>query len=216
MMRRFVPPPIDAFEPIMEAGEVDALGAVRDAAYHEGFTAGRRAGHSEGFGQAEAQTRAAWAKDVAEWRGKFEEQTICNTVSQGLAQLLAARSADYLTLTRETRAVIANALELLFPTLMAHALGGELLALIQDALTARASEEVVVRGAAETIAAINAQGLPPGAAARVRLRPIPDYPPHKIDIAWSGGGLIFDADALLRKVNEALVADSMRKDERDG
>jgi len=214
-MRRFVPPPIDAFEAITDAGEVDALGAVRDAAYHEGYLAGRRAGHTEGFGAAEVQTREAWAKDVAQWRGKFEEQTICNTVAQGLAQLLATRSADYLRMTRETRAAIASALELLFPTLMSHALGDELLTLIQEALTSRGSEEIIIRGAAETITAITAQGLPPGAVTRVRLRPVPDYPPHKVDIAWSGGGLVFDADALLRKVTETLTAESVRKDETD-
>jgi len=214
-MRRFVPPPIDAFEPIADAGAGGELSAVRDAAYHDGFLAGRQVGHAQGFGEAEVQTREAWTKDVAEWRGKFEEQTICNTVAQGLAQLLAARSADYLAMTRETRAAIAGALELLFPTLMAHAFGGELLSLIEEALTARASEEIVVRGGAETIAAITAQGLPPGAATRVRLRSIPDYPPHQVDIAWSGGGLIFDADTLLRKVTDALTTDFMRKDEND-
>jgi hypothetical protein len=214
-MRRFIPPSIDSFGPGAEAGEVDQIGVVREAAYHEGYLAGRLAGHAEGFVEAEGQTRDAWMKDVAEWRGKLEEQTLCNTVAQGLAQLLAARSADYLVLTRQTRAAIASALNLLFPTLMKHALSVELLALIEEALTARAAEEIVVRASAETVAAISAQGLPPGAATRVRLRPVPDYPPHKVDIVWSGGGLTFDADALCRKVTDLLLADSMRKDESD-
>ena len=214
-MRRFVPPSIDTFGPVGDAGGAESLAIAREAGYHEGFLAGQLAGHAEGFRQAETQTRDAWAKDVADWRGRFEEQTLCNTVAQGLAQLLAARSADYLTLTRQTRAAIAGALNLLFPTLMKHAFGSELLALIEEALTSRSSEEITVRASADTVAAITAQGLPPGAATRVRLRPVPDYAPDRVDVSWTGGGLTFDADALLRKVTDLLVTEDLRKDEHD-
>ena len=215
MIRRFVPPPIEALRPCAVPGEIDALGAMRQAGYQEGFAAGQRSGHAEGFAEAEARTRAEWAKDTTEWRIKLDELTACNTISHGLAQLLAARSADYLTLARQTREAIGAALDLLFPALMAHAIGAEVLALIEQALTDRAPEEITVRASAETIAATSAQGIPSASSMRLRLRPTPDYPPYKADISWTGGGLLYEPEILLRKVTDVLMNTTLRKDETD-
>jgi hypothetical protein len=211
-MRRFVPPAIESFDPALTGGEVDRAANARDAAYSEGFLAGQRAGRIEGFAEGEAQARAGWDEEVSIWRARLDEVNACNSVSNGLAQLMMARDADRLAVDEGARAAIAASLEVLFPLLMAHSLGAELSDLIDKAVMARSKEEIVVRASAETIAAITAQGLPEGSAGRVKLRAIPDYPADKADIAWVGGGLTFDPDALLRRVTSMIASNSMRKD----
>jgi hypothetical protein len=212
MMRRFVPPPIQAFDPSAGATDPDAFGPVRDAAYEVGYEAGHRAGHAAGLADGEAQALAANGREVARLQTMLDEQKACNSVADALAQLLAARDADRQQLERQTRTAVAAALDVLFPPLMSLTIGAELVALIDQALTARTSEEITVRVSAETIAAISACGIPDCGATRVTLLPTADQPRGVAEIAWSGGGLTFDPAALLHKVTALISPSLMRKD----
>jgi hypothetical protein len=212
MMRRFIPPPIQAFDLSAGAGEQDVLGPVRDAAHEVGYEAGHREGRIAGLAEGEARALAVSGPEVARLQSLLDEQTACNSVAHALAQLLAARDADRRKLEMETRQAIAAALDVLFTSLMSLTIGAEIVALVEEALTARAPEEITVRASAETIAAVAARGIPDGGSTRVTLLPTADQPYGAVDIIWSGGGLTFDPTALLRKVAEFITPNVVRED----
>jgi flagellar biosynthesis/type III secretory pathway protein FliH len=206
-MRRFVPPPIKAFDPSSAAGDGHMFGPVRNAAYDVGFEAGRREGHAAGFAAGEAQARAIGDVEIARLHAMLDEQIACNSVADALTQLLAARHDDLRLIEQEMRSAVAAALDILFPSLMAQAAGAEITALIDQALTARAFEEIRVRASVETIAAVTARGLPEAGSTRLTLVSDADHPSGAADIAWTGGGLTFDPAALLRTVTDAISPD---------
>ena len=213
MMRRFIPPPIQAFDPSARAAEPDAFGQERDAAYDLGYAAGQRAGHIEGFAEGEAQASADGARECARLQAALDERIGCDGVAGAVAQLLAVRDADRRKLEYDTRTAIAAALDVLFPPLMSLTVGAQVVALIEQALTARTGEMLSIRASPVTVAALTDRGIATGDPPRVVLLPAPDQPPGTADIFWTGGGLTFDAAALLRAVTELVSPDIMRKDE---
>ncbi len=211
-MRRFVPPPIQAFDSSPWCEEPNTIGPVRDPAYASGYDAGQRAGRIAGFADGEAQARFAAASEMARLNAMLDERRACNSVADILNDVLAARQADRQQMQQEARSAIAAALDLLFPTLMAQTAGSEIVALIDQALNARTSEALAVRASSETIAAIRSCGLSEQSSDRVTLLPDPDRPFGAAEIAWTGGGLTFDHAALLKNVTEAVSPVFMRKD----
>jgi hypothetical protein len=211
-MRRFVPPPIQAFDSSPWCEEPDTIGPVRDPVYASGYDAGLRAGRVAGFADGEAQARFAAASEMARLNAILDEQRACDSVAAGLNDLLASRQADRQQMRQEARSAIAAALDILFPTLMAQTVGAEIVALIDQALSARTAEAITIRASAETIAAIRFCGLSEQSSARVTLVPDPDQTFGAADIAWTGGGLTFDHAALLKTVTEAVSPVFMRKD----
>jgi flagellar biosynthesis/type III secretory pathway protein FliH len=211
-MRLFVPPPVQAFAPPSVAEETDQLDAVRSAAFQDGFLAGERAGHTAGVAEGERLAQERFETEASGFRETIETLSSCNTVAGALAQLLEARNADRRMLELETRAAIVAALDTLFPALVNHAAGPELAALISDALTTRAGEQISVLAAPETIEAIKAQGLPESETARLLLAEDPHMTAGEARIGWSGGGLAFDPTALLQQVTEIFSTDSKQED----
>ena len=215
MMRRFVPPPIQAFDPSSGAGDPDAFGPVRNAAYGVGYDTGHRAGHAAGFAEGEAHARTVCDMEVARLRAMLDEQTACNSVADILTRLLAERDADRRQIEQEARSTVSVTLNTLFPSLMTLSAGSEIVALIDQALTARTAEGITVRASAETIGAITARGLPEAGSARVVLLPDAEHSFGAADIAWTGGGLTFDPATLLRRVTDAILPVFMRKDDTE-
>ncbi len=214
-MRRFIPPPIQAFDPSSGTGDPDIFGPVRNAAYDVGYDTGRRAGHATGFAEGEAHARTVCGEEIARLRAMLDEQTACNSVADILTRLLAERDADRRQMEQEARSTVSVTLNTLFPSLMALSAGSEIVALIDQTLTARPAEGITVRASAETIAAIRARGLPEPGVARVELVQDAEHPFGAADIAWTGGGLTFDPAALLRRVTDAILPVFMRKDDAE-
>lgn len=103
--------------------------------------------------------------------------------------------------------MLAAALEALFPALLARAAGGEVLALLADALTERATETLTLRAHPDTLAAAQADGFPalPGTG-QLRLLPDPAMPSGQAEAAWADGGLLYDPAALKARVLAILGA----------
>lgn len=211
-MRRFVPPPIDAFDPFSAVGDPNVYGPVRNAAYEAGFYAGSRAGRAAGLAEGEALSRVASTEEIDRLRVLLQEQTARNSVTDAITQLLAARDADRQLLEQHLRSAVSVAMATLFPSLMSMAIGYEIVALIDQALAARTPENITIRASAETIGAITARGLPQTGSSRVTLLPDANYS-DAIDVAWTGGGMTFDPAALLHSVNETISPFFVRKDE---
>ena len=214
-MRPFFPPQIQTFDTYSSDGDSDPIGPVRNAAYEVGYEAGWRAGHSAGFAEGETQARSASASEIVRLNAMLDEQQACSNVSDVLHDLLSYRDADRRQIWHETRSATATALDVLFPTLMAQTVGAEIVVLIDEALNARISEGIAVRASPETIEAIRSLGLSEHASARVTLHPDPGQPFGVADIAWTGGGMTFDPQALLRRVTEAVSPVFIAKDEME-
>ncbi len=212
-MRRFIPPPIRAFDPSSSAGDPDAFGPVRNAAYEVGYDVGRREGHAAGLLEGEAGARADCNEEISRLSKMLEEQVACNSVADVLSQLLATRQADRRLIEQQSRSAVASAVEFLFPTIMAETAGSQIIALIDHALSERSPEELTVRACPATIEAVKSRGLPDAGATRVTLLPNATAPSGMADISWTGGGMTFDPAALLREVTEILSLKSARKDE---
>ncbi|EFH11010.1 hypothetical protein, partial [Teichococcus cervicalis] len=128
-----------------------------------------------------------------------------------LERLLASRAEDRRMLDADLRAALVAALEALFPTLLARAAGGEVAALLAEALTERAADRITLRAHPATLAAMQADGFPGGGQPeRVRLLPDPGLPEGQAEAGWADGGLIYDPAALLQRVLTTLgAADAM-------
>ena len=211
-MRLFVPPPVQSFAPPSPVEETNQLDTARNVGFQEGYLAGQRAGHAEGVAEGERLARERFNQEAAELRETIETLSSCNTVAGALAQLMEARNADRRMLELDTRAAMITALEIIFPTLIMHGSGPELVALIGDALTTRAGEQISVLAAPETIEAIKAQGLPESETARLSLVEDPDMAAGEARIGWSGGGLNFDPTSLLQQITEIFTTDSKQGD----
>ena len=204
MNRRFVPPPAAAFGQGAEAEQAQGLVRVRDEAYADGhaagLTAGLEAGRQEGMAAAREECEAALAAARAEAARRDTETDL----AAALERLDAAHAANLAALEAGMRLTLAAALRTLFPMLMAHAGGAELHRLIADTLAERAPETLMLRARPDTIAALTA--LPGWAGLAPRLTPRADdgLAPGAIEIAWSGGGLAYDPQALIECVSMAI------------
>jgi hypothetical protein len=204
-MRPFIPPALRTFDP----PETDAEPPVdhtplRDAAFAEGHDAGLRAGHAAGLAEGEARMRAIADAEIAELRSHLDRQAARRAVAAALSNLLEQRDADITALAAAARSALAEALQGIFPVFLRTAMGAEVAALLTDAAEAHSAEQLKLRAAPATIDAVRGQSLPDELLARITFVPVPDRPPGWADIAWSGGGLTFDPDALLWQVADLL------------
>ena len=204
-MRPFVPPALRSFDPpVTDTAPPDDHSPIRDAAFAEGHDAGLRAGHAAGVAEGEARMRAEADAEIAELRTHLDRQAARQAVAAGLTRLLEQRDADVSAMAAAARAALAEALQGIFPVFLRTAMGAEVAALLTDAAGAHAAEQLKLRAAPATIDAVRAQSLPDELLARITFEPVPDRPPGWADIAWTGGGLTFDPDALLWQVADLL------------
>jgi flagellar biosynthesis/type III secretory pathway protein FliH len=202
MSRRFIPPAIDA---LREGPRYEAA-CERAQAREEGFADGIRAGRQEGFAagveQGEQQARVAYQAELDQLRATYARQHTVGEVLMALERLHAARAETRLALEAAARAVIASALEVIFPVLLAQAAGQEIVALIGDVFRDRGSERLVVQAHPDTIAAIRKQGLDESGS--LSLRADDTLAPGAVAAAWSGGGFSLEPEALLGQVTAIL------------
>lgn len=208
MMRPFIPPAVRILvEPPpadVEAEPVDPCIGVREAAFAEGYAAGHRTGHAAGAAEAAAAERSRFDAELATVTAALEAERACNTVVASLADILAKRDQDRADLHGAARACMAEALRLLFPRLMERAVGEEILALVLDALALRPQEGLTLRASPATLDAVRALPIATTDLARLAFVPDPDRPEGQAEIAWTGGGLTFAPEILLRQVTDAL------------
>lgn len=208
-MRRFIPPTVrslDAAPPppvVVEAAPADH-GPALEAARAEGYAAGLRAGHATGFAEGSSAAHADAEAELAPLRAECEELRARDMMTAELRRLLEERTADQRALEDASRTAIAAALRALFPLLMNQAIGAEILQLVAESLTNRPAETLTLRASPGTLAAVTARGIPEADAARLVLQPDIHCPPAAAFLSWTGGGLTFDAEHLLRQVTDAL------------
>lgn len=171
--------------------------AGRLAGLEEGLTRGRAEGALVGRAEAERAMQAELVR-----RG----QTGAAAAAQAFEALLAAGEAERHRLDAALRAALAAALETLFPTLLARAMGGEIVALAAEALRLRPEAGITLRAHPATLAAAQAEGLP--GAGRLRLLPDETLPPGAAEAAWDQGGLTFAPEQLLARIGALLGAPS--------
>lgn len=196
MTRPFIPPQIDALVEGEGALAARALAEERisaaafEAGHARGLAEGMARGRQEGIvaGREEAERNAQAAAAARERNGT-------KVVEAALAALLAARTEDRRAIDAEARAALAAALGVLAPTLLNGSMGGELAALIAEALENRGSETVVLRAAPATLAAFQ-EDAPAAPPEHLRLVSDPAMPAGTAEASWGSGGLLFDAESL--------------------
>jgi len=204
--RRFVPPAVGAFAGGSDAAMAEALHRARGEAFAEGREHGHRHGHAEGRREGEAETREAMQRELDALRGEYALLDQRISVAAALDRVLAARAADMAALEAATRKTVAAALHVLFPTLLLHRAGAEILAVVQRALSDRAQEALRLRAHPATLEAIAAEAAGCRAPERVTLEPDPALAPGAAEMAWTGGGLNFEPAQLLEHVVAMLEA----------
>jgi hypothetical protein len=204
MSRRFIPPPAAAFGQGVEAEQAQGLVRARDEAYAEGHAAGLAAGLETGRQEGMAAVREECAAALEEARAEATRRTTETDLAAALERMGAARAADLTALEDGLRQTLSATLRSLFPVLMTHAAGMELQRLIADTLTERAPETLLLRAHPDALAHLTA--LPGWDELALRLTPRADdqLAAGAIEIAWTGGGLAYDPQALLERVSAAI------------
>ncbi len=203
-MRPFIPPTLRSFELPATADPVDQHAPVRAEAYTDGYNAGLHDGHAAGMAEGQALVRASADAELARMRGLLDEQGARQAVAAALARLTGQRDSDLAAMAEAARTAMAEALQQVFPVFLRSAMGAEVATLVTEAAAARAPEQLTLRAAQATLDAVLAQDLPEAQRARITLVAVPDRPPGWAEIAWTGGGLTFDPDALLWQVSDIL------------
>ena len=211
MSRRFHPPPLTAFYTCPEVDHAQTLAETREHGFAEGHSAGRKQGYEAGFMEGAAETRAALQPELDALRETSGNRERRVGVADALRRVLAARDADLAAVERASREVAVAALQTLFPTLLATAAGGEIAALLADALAERAPQSLILRAHPDTLATIAAETAAEREAGRLIPEPVPDMAFGVAEAAWSGGGITFDPAALLARVTSVLQAASQTK-----
>ena len=196
MTRPFIPPQIDALTDGEGALAARAMAEERISA--AAFEAGHARGLAEGMARGRQEGIAAGREEAersAQAAAAARERDGTKVVEAALAALLAARAEDRRAIDAEARATLVAALSALAPTLLNGSVGGELAALIGEALESRGSETVVLRAAPETLAAYQ-QGAPAIPADQLRLVADPALPAGTAEASWGSGGLVFDAESI--------------------
>jgi flagellar biosynthesis/type III secretory pathway protein FliH len=205
MSRRFIPPAVDA---LREGPRYEAA-CERAQAREEGFVDGARAGRQEGYAaglqQGEQQARAAYQAELDQLRATYARQHTLSEVLMAVQQLHVAREETLLELEAAARAVIASALNVIFPTLLTQAAGQEVAALICDVFRDRGAESLSVQAHPDTIASIREQKL--GETGSLSLLADEAMTPGAVVATWSGGGFSFEPDVLLEQVTAILSPD---------
>ncbi|HWL84040.1 MAG TPA: hypothetical protein VNR89_24040 [Roseomonas sp.] len=175
-----------------------AMEAGRQRGLEEGLARGRAEGEAEGRAAAEQALRAEMAQRSRQGAA---------AAATALERLLADRVEERRRLDTELRATVVAALETLFPVLLAHAVGGEVAALLAAALTEREADAITLRAHPDTLAAAQAEGFPGEPhAGRLRLLPDDTMPPGQAEAAWADGGLVYDPAVLRAQVLAILGA----------
>lgn len=200
MTRPFMPPSLGSL------AEGDGTAAARALTEERISAAAFDAGHARGFAEGMARGRlegAAAGREEAERQAQAasaaRERDGTKVIEAALAALLAARAEDRRGLDAEARATLAAALNVLAPALLAGAIGAELTAIIAEAIENRGRDDVVLRAAPETLAAIQ-QGESPVLPEQLRLMPDPTMPAGVAEANWGSGGLRFDVESLNARV----------------
>ncbi|WP_159999507.1 hypothetical protein [Roseomonas sp. 18066] len=179
-----------------------ALESGRMRGLEEGLVRGRAEGREAGKAEAAKEARAELARRGL--RGAA-------AAAEALEQLLERRADDRRMLDADLRAALVAGLQAVFPALLAHAAGGEVAALLAEALTERAGDTITLRAHPATLAEAEKDGLPGLAQpARLRLLPDPTLPEGQAEAGWADGGLLYDPAALLARVLAVLGAASPR------
>jgi len=215
IMRRFMPPSIRSFDSQSSGGSAALLAPIREAAFRDGYSEGQRVGHAAGVTDGAAQARAEMEETIAILRAALDQQSASDNVGIAVTQLLDMRNADILLIESRIRAALAAAVDILFPSLMAHTIGPDLARLVGDALTDRSPDTLTIRASGETIGCLAATGAAELDATRLTYVPNEDQPFGAVEVTWAGGGLTFDPIALLHDVTEAISPITLRKDKED-
>jgi flagellar biosynthesis/type III secretory pathway protein FliH len=206
MSRRFHPPPLARFYAAADADQTCALTETRQQGFAEGHAEGMRDGHAAGVAEGAAQARAALQPELDVLRETLAKRDRRVGVADALRQVLAARGDDLAALEGAMREAVAAALQTLFPTLLAAAAGTEIAAVLADALTERTPEALVLRAHPDTLATVAGETAAEREAGRLTLAAAPNMPFGVAEIAWAGGGVTFDPEALLARVRSVLAA----------
>jgi flagellar biosynthesis/type III secretory pathway protein FliH len=171
-------------------------------------TAGRREGFAEGLAQGRAESlasaRATASREAQEEMARRGLQGAA-AAAEALQTLFAWREADRRGLDADLRAALVAALQVVLPGLLARAGGGEVAALLAQALTERAADTITLRAHPATLAEMQREGCPgPEQSARTRLLPDDTMPPGHAEAAWVDGGLLYDPQALVTQVLAVL------------
>jgi len=204
MIRPFIPPAITALRPFMllESGIADSgedPNPAGDAGFAEGHACGLLEGRLAGQRESEVKAREAFDAERAALHEKLAKLEAIASVGDALNRLLATRDAAERALEDAARSVLAAALRVLFPVLLAGAAGAEISALIGAALAVRAPGTLGLRANPDTLA-----GLACTAPDGIALTPDPSLDPGAAELSWSGGGLSFDPAALLERITALL------------
>ncbi|MFC7611437.1 FliH/SctL family protein [Teichococcus aestuarii] len=213
IVRPFQPPPLrvliadeDGSTAALAAEErirLQALELGRQRGFEEGMARGRSEGEAASRALAEQAMQAALAT-----RG----QQGAVAASEALQALLKRRAEDRRQLDAELRAALVAALEAVFPVLLAHAAGGEVAALLAQALTERGTDTITLQAHPDTLSAAEQDGFPAGPLPdRIRLLPDPTMPPGQAEARWTNGGLLYDPAALMARVL-AILGDTPADD----
>jgi flagellar biosynthesis/type III secretory pathway protein FliH len=209
LSRPFHPPALTALvadEDGSAAARLRAEERIRSSA----LEAGRLRGLEEGLAQGRAEGREAGRAEAArEAEAELARRGLhgAAAVAAALERLLQQRAEDRRLLDADLRAALVAALEAVFPALLARAAGGEVAALLAEALTERAADTITLRAHPATLAAAQKDGLPGlDAPARLRLLPDPGLPEGQAEAGWADGGLLYDPAALMARVLAVLGA----------
>ncbi|WBV45546.1 hypothetical protein [Pseudoroseomonas cervicalis] len=213
MVRPYHPPSLSALiadEDGTTAARLAAEERIRAIALETGRQRGLEEGLARGRAEGRLAGRAEAEREAAEEMARRGE-TGAALAASALERLLAGRAEDRRLLDADLRAALVAALQALFPTLLARAAGGEVAALLAEALTERAADRITLRAHPATLAAMQADGFPGrDQPERVRLLPDPALPEGLAEAGWADGGLIYDPAALLQRVLATLgAADAM-------
>jgi hypothetical protein len=208
LSRRFLPPPLAGFYESSEVDEARTMADTRDQGFADGHSVGRKQGYEAGFMEGAAETRAALQPELDVLRESSGNRERRVGVADALRRLLAARDADLATVERASRELASAALQTLFPTLLATAVGSEITAMLADVLAERAPETLILRAHPDTLATIAAETAAEREAGRLTPEAVPDLPFGVAEAAWSGGGVTFDPSGLLARVTSVLAAAS--------
>lgn len=199
-MHRFVPPALEVLRP-SQAGETDSeLNKVREGGFAEGYALGTREGRLAGVREGEARAREAAQAEVVEMRGRFAKQDATARLADAVERVLAAREEADRALEHGARVAMTAALRMLFPALLASATGAEVVAVVREALVARAPDTLNLRAHPDTLALAAQGNLPEQVGGRLTLSPDATLEHGAAVVTWSGGGLTFDPAALLEQV----------------
>ncbi|HWX51631.1 MAG TPA: hypothetical protein VNZ61_26610 [Roseomonas sp.] len=209
MLRPFQPPPLLAL-----VAEEDGSAAARllaeeriratalEAGRQRGLEEGLARGRAEGLAAGRAEAERAMQAELAQ-----RSRQGAASAAAALEMLLARRAEERAELDAALRDTLAAALNALFPTLLARAAGGEVVALVSAALVERAADMITLRAHPDTLAAAQVEGFPGQPQPdRVRLLPDDTMSPGQAEAVWADGGLTYDPAALRARVLAALGA----------